>query len=134
VLWNFKTISSKITKGELYPHISQIYLNHVLFILNYKIWMPKNSLLSVFGTLQLGILMPRWNGRIHLLAYGMIQTGINMGKRECLCFFWRMLKECSSCQSNWCDMLMLGQRMIADCELAEWPDNDDRKAVLDICS
>ena len=34
--------------------------------------MPRNSLLSVYGILQPGILMPRWNGRIHLLVYGMI--------------------------------------------------------------
>ena len=57
-----------------------------------------------------------------------------MGKRACLCFFHRILQEHASCQSDWCDMLMLGQRMMLTCELAECPDNGDRKAVLDICS
>lgn len=34
--------------------------------------MPRNSLLNVYDTVQLGILIPRWNGRIHLLAYGIV--------------------------------------------------------------
>ena len=49
-------------------------------------------------------------------------------------FFHRMLQEHASCQSDWYDVLMLGQRMMLTCELAECPDNGDRKAVLDICS
>lgn len=36
--------------------------------------------------------------------------GIKVGKRACLWFFLRMLKECSGFQSDWWDMLMLGQR------------------------
>ena len=57
-----------------------------------------------------------------------------MGKRTCLCFFYKMLKKHSSCQGDWCDMLMLGQRMMLTCGLAESPDNGDYEAVLDICS
>ena len=45
-----------------------------------------------------------------------------------------MLQDHASYQSDWSDMLMLGQRMMLTCELAECPDNGDRKAVLDICS
>jgi hypothetical protein len=45
-------------------------------------------------------------------------------------FFYRMLKEHGSCQSDWCDMLMLGQ-MMQICELSECPDNGHWKAVLD---
>jgi hypothetical protein len=59
---------------------------------------------------------------------------LNMGKRTCLLFFCRMLQEYASCQSDWCDVLMLGKRMMLTCELAEYPDNGDRKAVLVICS
>jgi hypothetical protein len=56
---------------ELYPYTPQIYLNHDLFILKFlRIWKPRNSL-SIYGTLQPGILMPKWNGRIHILAHGM---------------------------------------------------------------
>ena len=44
------------------------------------------------------------------------------------------LQEYASCQSDWCDVLMLGKRMMLTCELAECPDNGDRKAVLGICS
>jgi hypothetical protein len=37
-------------------------------------------------------------------------------------------------QSDQCDMLILGQRTMLTCELAEYPDNGDKKAVLDLCS
>ena len=41
-----------------------------------------------------------------------------------------MLKEHGSCQSDWCDMLMLKQRMMLICELSECPDNSAWKTVL----
>jgi len=50
------------------------YLNNAPFILNFKIWMTRNSL-SVYGTLQLGILLPRWNrrcfiwGKVHVCVF-----------------------------------------------------------------
>jgi hypothetical protein len=49
-------------------------------------------------------------------------------------FFHRIQQEHASYQSDWCGMLMLGQRMRLTCELAECTDNGDRKAILDICS
>jgi hypothetical protein len=51
-----------------------------------------------------------------------------------LCFFYRVLKERANCQSDWCDMLMMGERMMLTCELSECLDNGDRKALLDIFS
>jgi hypothetical protein len=47
----------KIKKGGLYSCTPQMYLNPAFYLKNLK-WMPRNSL-SVYGTLQLGILMPR---------------------------------------------------------------------------
>ena len=67
--------------------------------------MPRNSLLSVYSILQLGILMLTWDGRIHLLAHGMILIRYSTSGREHVCvFFHRMLQEHASCQSDWCDM------------------------------
>lgn len=112
VLWNFKSISSK----------------------KIKIWVPRNFL-RVYGTLQPGMLLPRWNERIHILAHDMILFRYLIWGRGHVCvFFHRMLQEHASSHSDWWDMLMLGQRTMLTCELAEFPDNEDRKAVLDISS
>ena len=75
----------------------------------------------------------KWNDHHAGIWYDLDQV-LNMGKRTCLCFFYRMLKKHSSCQGDWCDILMLGQRMMLTCGLAESPDNGDYEAVLDICS
>ena len=48
--------------------------------------------------------MSRWNGRIHILAYGIILIRYYMGRRACLYFSCRMLKEHGSCQTDWWDM------------------------------
>lgn len=69
------------------------------------------------------------------MAHGMILIKYLIWGRGHVCvFFRRMLQEHASCQSDWCDVLILGQRMMLNRELAECPDNGDRNAVLDICS
>ena len=69
------------------------------------------------------------------MAYGIIPIKYLIWGRGYGCvFFHMMLQEHASCQSDWCDMLVLGQRMMMTCELAECPDNGDSKAVFDICS
>ena len=72
VLWNFKNnMFLKNKKGGNYIPMHIIYITHFIFkILKFgcqrtPCWVP-------YSILQLGILMPRWDERIHLLAYGMI--------------------------------------------------------------
>ena len=90
-----------------------IFLYHKILVWIFWAWMPRDVLLlHVYGTLQLSMFMPRWNGRIHLLAYGMTLIRINIGKRAHTCFFLRMLKVPGSCQSNWWDVPMLVQKMM----------------------
>lgn len=64
VLWNFKSISSK----------------------KIKIWVPRNFL-RVYGTLQPGMLLPRWNERIHILAHDMILFRYLIWGRGHVCVF-----------------------------------------------
>ena len=53
----------------------------------------------------------KWKDHHAGISYDLDQV-LNIGKRTCLCFFYRMLKKHSSCQGDWCDILMLGQRMM----------------------
>jgi hypothetical protein len=73
--------------------------------------------------------MLRLDERIHLLAYVMILIRyLIWGRVHVFVFFFfhRMLQVHASCQNDSCDMLTL--------ELAECPDNGDRKSVLGVCS
>jgi hypothetical protein len=67
--------------------------------------MPGNSLLSFYSILQLGILTPMWDGRIHLLAYAMILIRYLNGEEGMFVFFLSRMQEHASCQIDWCDML-----------------------------
>ena len=67
----------------------------------------------------------RWNDPLIGIWHDPDQI-FNIGKRTSLCFFHRMLQDHAICQNDSCDKLT--------CELAECPDNGDRKAVLGICS
>ena len=65
--------------------------------------------------------MPSYNQAYLCLGKMEGATYWHMGKRASLCFSPRMLKEHASCQSDWWDILMLGQRMMLTSELAELP-------------
>ena len=95
--------------------------------------MPRNSLLSVYGTLQPDILMPRRNGRIYLLTDGMILIRYLIWGRGHVCDF------SSGCCRRVLTARVIGviywhKRIMLTCELAESPDNGGRRTVLDICS
>jgi len=63
--------------------------NHLIILLLFPILkFGCQGTLSVYGTLQLGILL-HWHDPVQVFY---------MGKRDSLCFFYRMLQECASCQ------------------------------------
>jgi hypothetical protein len=89
--------------------------------------------LSVYSIPQLGIFMPRWDGRIYLLPHAIILIR---------CLVWGIGHVCVFSTECWGSLLaarVIGvtcwhKRIMMTCELAEWPDNGDRKAVLGVCS
>ena len=94
--------------------------------------MPRNSLLSVYSILQLGILMPRWDGKFCLLVYGIILIRCLYGQEGMFVFFLQNVS--GSCLLPEWFVTCWHKRIMLTCELAECPDNGDRKAVLSVCS
>jgi hypothetical protein len=76
--------------------------------------MPRNYLLSVYGILQLGILIPRWDRKIYLLVYGVILIRYLIWEEGMLVFFCR------------CFRIILAARVIG---VTCWP-----KVNADLCA